>query len=353
LRRSPEPIAGAPETYDAIVINEEASVEAAFVYQGLTRRDPVFRFTRPEGTEHTPTLGGTTDVPGTESVELLFGTSEVWKVTRALNDGSFSLLPRWSGPASTTGTLHLLRWNVTGGAPSSYTGYGSMPVTMTGANQQVTLHATPVASGSVSGTLLLPSGSGVSSKAFYAVLDAHTIHHITSQTSVSPMFENIVTPAVPGAQIQIWGSGNPTGSSARSIRHYSPTASNIELDVPMGPTLTSPADGEVGVTNDTPFVWSPMGGAAGVCILDIRFTNRRIRVITSEATTTIPEVPGYALPADTALNWSVQCYAPIDGVDGFASPEAGVDIPEFKRVVRVRTDMQDGSALSRQFRTAP
>jgi hypothetical protein len=346
--------AGVPESYAAVVLNEETSVDAAIVYQGLTRRDPVFRFTRPEGTEHAPTLGGTTDVPGTESVELSFGTREVRKVVRALNDGSFSILPRWSGPATTTGTLHLLRWNVTAGAPTSYTGYASIPVTMTGADQQVSLQASPVASGNVSGTLLLPSGAGQSSKAFYAVLDAHMTHFITSQTSASPLFENVVTPAVPGAQIQIWGSASPTGSlSVRSIRHYPPTRSDIELDVPAGPQLTSPADGAVGVTTDTPFAWSPLGGAAGVCIAEIRYSNRRLRVVTADTTMTIPEVPGFTLPADTAMQWTVRCYAPFDGVDGFASTEADIDIPEFRRVVRVRSDMQDGTTLTRQFRTAP
>jgi hypothetical protein len=194
----------------------------------------------------------------------------------------------------------------------------------------------------------------MSSRAFYAVLDAHTIHHITSQTSASPTFENVVTPAVPGAQIQIWASANPAGSaSLRSIRHYPTTASDIELDVPTAPTLTSPAAGEVGVTTDTPFVWSPLGGAAGVCIVEIRASNRWIRVVTSDTTTTIPDVPGHALPPDTVLNWSVHCYAPFDGVDGFASSEADVDIPEFKRVVRVRRNMQNGAVISRQFRTAP
>jgi hypothetical protein len=344
-----------PETYDAVVINPEPSIETAIVYQGLTRRDPVFRVTRPEGTEHTPTLSGTTDVPGTESVELLFGTSEVWKVSRALNDGSFSILPKWSGPASTTGTLHLLRWNVAGGAPSSYTGYGSVPVTMTGANQQVTLHASPITSGSVSGTLLAPSASGLIGRAFYAALDAHTLHHITSQTSASLTFTNVVTPAVPGAQIQIWATATTTGNSGvRSIRHYPTTASNIELDIPAGPTLTSPADGAMQVTLQTPFVWSPLEGAAGVCALEIRGTsNQRIRIVTSETTTTLPIVPGFVVPPDTTLNWNVTCYAPFDGVDEFASLEAGVDLPEFKRVTRVRSNMQNGTTLSRQFRTSP
>jgi hypothetical protein len=347
-------ITNVPEAYDAVVINEEGSRETAVVFQALTRRDPVFRFTRPEGTEHAPTLSGTTEVPGSETVELLFGSSAVWKVTRVLSNGTFSMLPRWSGPESTTGTLHLLRWTATGGAPSNYTGYGSIPLTLTGENQQVTVQASPVASGAVSGTLVLPSGYAAGGRAFYAVLDVHTSHHITSFSSTSPLFEDVVTPAVPGAQIQIWGNGSAgDGGSVRSIRHYSPTESGIELDVPEAPVLTLPADDELGITTETPFVWAPLGGAAGVCILEIRAGSRWIRVVTSETTTTIPDIPGYALPADTTISWTVQCYAPFGGVDAFAGPEASVDIPEFKRITRVRTDMQHGSAFPRQFQTGP
>jgi hypothetical protein len=47
------------------------------------------------------------------------------------------------------------------------------------------------------------------------------------------------------------------------------------------------------------------------------------------------------------------CYAPFDDVDAFAAPEADIDIPEFKRVVRVRRNLRNGSSLSRKFRTTP
>ena len=146
-----------------------------------------------------------------------------------------------------------------------------------------------------------------------------------------------------------WGSGSLGGSSVRSIRHYAPTTSGIELDVPEPPMLTSPAAGAVGITTATPFVWSPLGGVAGVCMVEIRSPNGWIRVVTSETTTTIPEVPGYEIPADMAIDWTVLCYAPFAGVDGFAAPEADVDIPEFRRIVRVRSDMQYGSASRGSF----
>lgn len=319
---------------------------AALVYARLTRADPTIvvppsiAFPEPHFASYSGAVtGGPGPLqPANHKAAVLFESAAAQAEGLVGNSYGFTLVARWRGPTTTTGTLHALQWqqDPISGLPVDYTAYGSAPgftinsgETASGASVAI---SAPVAEGALGGSVTTPPGVEVVAKSLRVGFGTSALFspalRLLSDSGDATAF-SYVTPALPGATFSLTVDLVRGQSAGRVVRTgFGPNASGVAIDAPVLPALVSPAEGATGVGSATQFSWTPTGGA--IYLLSIIYTGTQLfipyapnfYVFTTDTAVTLPTLSALGMTAyrGTPYVWEVRAWAPVGSVDGIAVP---------------------------------
>jgi len=325
-------VSGVTTPYDATVV--VGAQKLGLVYKGLTRSDPtLFFFNFTPGTNNTATLSGTISggdgfpQPATDRSNVVFGSPEASRTfTPNTTTGAYGPSSvTWFGPASTTGTIYALQWQVDGaGLPVAYKGFGSKAsVTLsnggTFAGQNVTMGS--VAGSSISGSVSTPSGYTLLSKSLSVNFATNAILGLLNDSTSATSF-TYITPNISGATLQLQASAQKAAIS--TVLGFKPglaaNASGVSLTLPAGPELSLPVNAATGVTTSTNFTWTPFSGGVHLVLILGPAGQPKYYILTTGSNATIPDLTslGLGLPTATNYSWAVYGFAPFASIDAAA-----------------------------------
>ncbi|MES1188300.1 MAG: hypothetical protein ABUL60_31070 [Myxococcales bacterium] len=362
-----------PETYDVSCVFDHTGFTAqsdAWVYQGLTRRDPTLQM-----------YGGATERSGTVAISFSpkpapTDTQTIW-VSLGGPDGStiYDDIPAtgysdtsayWFGPATAQQTAHGLMWQNNGnGLPTSYLGYDSALVALatTGTTKiSLDLSMGAVDSGNIQGTVTGNASAGrnnqvalrFNSHATMTLVDDGTGPN--SFTYLAPSIPNssLTVAAAAGSRYEGWAIAHADG--------LAPGAKPV-LKIPPLVTILTPAGGASGVTAATKFSFQSGAGQTGPFVLQFYsqaedLPYQTIYVVTAKKQLTLPPIigGGFNLYPNSGYIWSVATHGNFASVDEMAS--AGGFLDEYSRDELMpdgprNTTGEFSDSLTRGFTTAP
>jgi hypothetical protein len=348
-------IPGVTTPYDITVVLSASKL--GITYRGLTRPDPTLvNFLSSPPAPNSATVGGTVSggggypQPATRtSAVLLTSTETSGSGTPNATTGAYSLTTTWSGATTITTVLHALQWDRNAaGMPTAFTGYGEKTgVTVTAggtfAGQNVAM--TAATGGTIAGTVTVPAGLTLSSKAMSLVFATKGTISLGSESGTGTSFSYVV-PVVPGTTLSVTASASgATGSVSAQKSAIASGATDVALTLPSPPAPSLPVDAATGVTIATPFSWTPINSTVYIVILNGPATQPDYLVITSSPTATIPDLTalGLGLPKGIAYSWNILALGPFANIDA-AAGATGI-LPQ--------TDGVQASSGGRTFTTAP
>lgn len=358
-------VSGVEPPYQIIVARGESNT--AFVYQGLTRSDPILpvhaKASRGAGSAaQSATLegdltGGDDGASGSSAYQgVFFASPQVEQgfyshPPRAALGGppaSFSLEVPWHGPGATTGTAFAIQWrsDASTHAPSSYWYALQQDVTLLPEGSTalaLELQAAP-AMVTTSFTVRVPTTyhlirnyAGValpaSGVAFWIFVDDLSSPPIPDGAEHSAEY---VLPSIPGATILLCAEaqeGREQYAGTTSIACANATGlPEVTVDVPRSAQPVSPASNANDVTVAMKFQWSPF--ASGVHA--VKFTPRKAGapqyfVFTAAVNAILPDLSAQrlGLPSGTTYDWEVRGTAPFADLDAFTAPAPSVPPLDF------------------------
>ncbi|MFZ5893700.1 MAG: hypothetical protein ACOY0T_21745 [Myxococcota bacterium] len=314
----------------------------AWIYQGLTRRDPtlqVYRGLQDQSAD--PKLQPTGVTAGNTNI-LAFGSadgSSHRSFTGALQPlGGFA----WYGPTATAGAYHILSWKKdTNGYPTAYTSYLTSAINVTAntaPDVPFALTANISATATVTGTVTSPT-SASRSNYLYARFQNNSVIPLASVTPTTAAF-NFLVPQVTGAEFMVAaseGSDDWYGPYAVAHKPATPGAA-VSLAIPTPPTGVAPASGRTGVDGTTSFQWA---GYDGPVVLHVESNVRYqgMYIVTAAKNLTLPDVGGgFFLVKNEVHWWQIEVHGARTTVDTYARPGGFIDSfgrgrtePEFYR----------------------
>ena len=368
-------ITGVTPPYDAIVIDTTGSTSIGYVFQGLTRTDPTLQTFAFPSTVNSATIQGNLTGgagfpnPANHVAWITFGSPEGFGFDN-LASGSgpvYNMTPGWVGPPATSGNLHALQWKENASnLPIDYTGYGSVPLTISNGGtfsspQTDIALSTSVAEATLSGSASLPGGYTVDRKFLSADWGVRQSIPVVMDNTPGMTF-SYTTPNLPGTTMNVVVRADApapsTGNSVTYLTNQPPNASGVNLTVPPIPGQILPADGVTGVDTSTNFSWQAFtgsGGAVHAVIFNFTSAHRSYLVVTKGSSTTIPDLAaaGLPLPASAAGSWQVIGVSPFTDVDAATGPGGFLTDAFLTTFALMDHDGSFGSSGSRGFTTAP
>ena len=324
-----------PYTLSAVYTVQSVAV----TYQGLTIANPTLQVPITLGGNNYAAIavtadGGVYPQPTNYRTGVAFISPQSSVVTVLNPAGSQNLDPSWLGPGTITGSVYGLQAEYvdsTFTVPLAFTGYGTVQNVQVMDTGYVTANVTlsPIATGTLSGTVTVPSASFLSNIAvsLLPVSTSTTGLFFIGDQSGSASF-SYLTPSIPGTTLEVEViAGDDVGHSARALLYgVAATTTNLAISLPASPTLISPATGAVGVLASTEFTCTSFSG--GIYEFSIVSNNDPLSyyIWSASPTVTIPDLSsaGFAVPpSGSPYAWSVSGNAPITSVDQLALPYVG------------------------------
>jgi hypothetical protein len=344
-------VANVPTPYDAMVLDSPYGVTVSV---GLTSATPTvldmsfldifdrgMALTGPGGSASlsgTVTGGIGLPMPGGYMTSVIFASPELQthmmeadSITGDYSTDEYSLgfdgspIPiSWSGPTTTTGTLHALQSQaLIYGQPITYSGYGFKENVSLANGSAVTGHdiaLTAVTPATFAGTYTPPAGYTVETEMVAMKFGSGGLMLIGLDSSASEAF-SYSTPNIPGATL-VLASTATKGDYAYSLVF----SAGLAVDA-TGVAVASPAAAEglavstSEVTTGTQFSWTAVPGAVHLVV--IGSTSGYYRPVpnyvflTSGTSATIPDLTlfGLSLPASTDYTWVVYGVGPYADVE--------------------------------------
>lgn len=337
-------VSGVTPPYDVIVgLNAERGV---IVYVGLTGTRPTIVLPAHPllGAASRAWVSGTVDggvgepQPADHVTSVLFESPES-RVAATASDGHFELSPAWGGPAiSTTGTLHALQWQLasTTNVPTSYVAYGRSPaLTLTDGDvlqgADLTM-ASPVATGSIDGTVTAPGGFTITSKALHAGFgpSRRSRGWLLGEVTGAESGFSFATPLVPDATFTIAARAAAGAAFTEVVETgLGGSATGLVLSLASPPALVTPANNAETEYRVTPFSWS--GPAGAVYLVAIRYAGSELYFppppnyyfLTTSTSIVVPELTGIGVapPPNSDYVWEVRAWTPVSTIDELATPQ--------------------------------
>lgn len=202
------------------------------------------------------------------------------------------------------------------GAPDTYLGFAkSGTVTFNkGATTTVNLNASTVTSTfALSGTVTGPAGYDAPS------ISLNQEFGVTSRSLWQTNETTTVDATVPVIAAAGGSSLYVTANLGGAYSYYThPLAGDTTVNFAMFPAaeLLAPAADATGVTNATPFTWTPAPGTISRVAFSTSGTTKvTYYVYTAASETTIPMVDGVPLPSAQSFSWRINGYGPNTSVD--------------------------------------
>jgi hypothetical protein len=317
-----------------------ASHKRASSFIGVTRSDVLVVFLTPEG-DNTVTFQGAVSGgagfpnPPDYSAQLSLVTDHVTRRKPFDPQGpSYDVSFSYPGPSASDATLSLLQWKRdASGLPAEYAGHVQKSLTIAGSGTfAVALPLASVTARSVTGSITAPAGFDQLSSSLLVGGFVPFSGAALASTSYGFVIPQGLTPL----PVLAVSAAAPDGSAVGLSQQLADTTLQQDYDLPDGATLETPADAATGITDSTPFTFTP--GFAGVYLFAFQVGDWDIRVHSEQPSATLP--PGVPLPADADGTWQV--LGESGSMDALVSP-----IPVLPAQTR------DFSSVLRTFHTAP
>lgn len=316
--------------------HNNAPAQYGYVYQGLTRTDPTLQTYggMPEhGGSVTAVLQNADFSDLRRSAIFAFG-SEFGGFSTELDVENTMFGASWVGPATLTGTAHLLlvsRSDTRGfGLPVAYEAQQSSPL---GMQDGVTtaalfdLSPNPISAATLAGTV---SGGDSSDRAnLVSVRFADgTVLPIINDAPDSPLSFSYSVPALPQGSLSVAAASGVLAPFALvHVENVAAGAAPLALRIPAPVNLGAPAAGTL-VTPATAFGWSSTDATLHTFLwhLETADTLHGIYVLTTRTQVTLPSfADGFFLPADTDISWSVETHGNPADVNVATGPNGFLD----------------------------
>ncbi len=323
---------------------------AAVIYKGLTRPDPVLLYPDVTGAERTATISGTVPPAAGSVTYVLFVSSGRYATGAGRADattGQYAFTVRWHGSYDTDGgQLSLLRWttDATGYLPASYDGYASRPVTISAGgnfsgNDFAAAELTDPPEQSISGAIAVPASYALKYRRVYVLFEGRGglyWEEAAANATINPLASafTYTVPALSGVQdiVEAWAFDNSSRAldgSARWSNFFktgiSGNPGNTTVPLATAPLLFSPVDGAVSLDTTKSFTWG-QGEGMGVNIVSVKPadpSNPTFLVFTTGTEAKIPDLAGggMSLPAGAGYTWEVYRIFPVTSMNDAASDD--------------------------------
>jgi hypothetical protein len=360
-------IAGVAVPYEARVDAEDMVT----VVRELTRADPSLHtyggFVDLKQADIEGTLSGGAGFPSPAGHEFAvsfdgFDTHEEnWSYSMGPGP-DYHISPRWYGPVpAEEGTVMVLQWEeLVNGQPLGYDALGTFDIAVSDggvfAEQDIVL--APVADSIVGGSLVTPDGADVSQvRLFVGTGDIASVF-AGWQEDAFDSYEFLV----PQGQGAYAGLSYIAGSNDAYVFAFrtdvAPGTMDADLEIPTLPSWTAPINGSNGFGLDTELAWSGIADAVSVITVYCEEADAFVRVVTAEATATIPDVSdlGVQFPPSSTCHVVLDQYAPLASTDEWAGPDSPMRNRSRVDSSYPSTPLFDGSTAvieNLQFSTAP
>ncbi len=357
-------IANVTPPYDVATVTTAGGISFVTVFSRLTRTNPTLLSISQPMVPNTSSVSGNLSGPGVTLPAPALRRAAVWfespdvgsSTTTTTNPYTVQL--GWSGPATTTGTVHAMYYQETAaGAPSDYVAYGKLENVLIANGTTATMKdvaMTAMAEQQLTGTVTAPAGFTIGSKAMALLLGKATVG-LGADLSAAAAF-GFSTPSVAGATFEVsatvTGMGTTMGRrSTLRKRGLMGNATNVSLSPPTPPGLSLPVQSATGINLGTQsFSWSPME-PAGVYVLGIALGSTiSFNILTTATSATLPpttEVGVGTVAANTTCQWNVSGYRTaamtLDAVVADPNP--------YNAILGVSGDTAAGDSERRSFTT--
>jgi hypothetical protein len=331
----------APATYEASVVysHVDADQTDAWVYQGLTRRDPTLQIYK-----GSVRRSGDVDI-AYENLAPLANNQTIWVAlggddgatyfSDASETGYDGASAYWYGPAIANQTAHGLVWQYDADDfPTSYLSYDSHPIALGGAGTAkvlLGLAKEDVDAANVQGTV---TGAGIGDRnnsMFLRFTSTATMQLVWDYAG--PDSFGYLAPGITGSSLTVAASEGDSFGGALAIAHVDGLAPGAKpkLVIPAAVTPGTPVDGAEKITTDTAFTYSS-GSNPGPYVLqfysqdDVK-SYQAFYIVTAEKQTKIPAMiaGGFALYAGGEYIWRVATHGEYASVDAMAGETGFLD----------------------------
>jgi hypothetical protein len=320
-------------------IRNNGQARYGYVYEGLTRDDPTLQVytALPQRSASSVTVAYQ-DIVFEEDLHyviLAWSTPDgQFVVEEASGPTEYLGSPSWTGPATTTGTIHALDAfrDSTFDPPVAYQAYQSQPFSVSDGEEAAVGFNLPfdpnLSTGAISGTA---TGGVFDPRTNYVALrfSDGTAMPLIDESADADAFSYFV-PNLPGASFIVGAADGVSSFPPYAVVHREyPTLgpNDIALGIPRPVTLTAPQV-DAPVTPLTRFSWSPLAQTATTFLWHLEFvdTFQGIFVLTQRTQIELPQFPdGFTVPPGVRATWAVETHGDAPNVDAFAGPDGYLD----------------------------
>jgi hypothetical protein len=315
----------------------------AYVYQGLTRRDPTLQVLRGSeqrsGNFDVNYTGAAQSVTGTRSVTLAMGGPDgVFEKLQPTTTGS-AFQAVWLGPDTTVEFAHALVWqdNAQTGVPEGYYAYGTASVALlstTTDHSQITLDLTPkaITSSNLGGTVT-PAGFADRVNTVSLRFTSGATIKLTQLNSSVPTFSYLV-PTIANASVTLMASegcltDTSTGCALVHKDGLAGGGADFSVAIPTpAKTLTVTPAGAVTATTQFSFTPGTSGDGPYVSVMEnSQSQNDRLYVISNKRPFKLPIVVNgtYAPVPGESYGWQVETHGSFTNVDQMTGTSGYMD----------------------------
>lgn len=335
-----------PATYDVSFVFDHPGFPAqsdAWVYQGLTRRDPTLQM-----------YSGATERSGDVDIILapeptVLDTQTIWVAVggpdgatvfdRVPAAGDTGLYADWSGPATAQQTAHGLLWQTNAaGLPTSYLAYDSALVSLgiSGTTKiSLDLSGADIDAANVSGTVT-DNAAGSRRNQVYLRFNSNATIALVDDDAGTNSF-SYVAPSIPNSTLTVAAiEGSSYDGFAVAHANGLATGAKPALKIPPIVTPLTPAGGATKVSATTKFSFQSATAQTGPFVLNFYsqadgLPYQTIYIVTAKKQLTLPSIigGGFSLYPNSEYLWSVATHGTFDSVDALASEGGFLD--EFSR----------------------
>ncbi|MBK7863139.1 MAG: hypothetical protein IPJ65_31920 [Archangiaceae bacterium] len=332
-------IADVTAPYDIAVVASIGQVSDVTVFSRIARADPKLFSLGPTPALYQATvtgnLSGNIMLPTnllSQRAGVLFSSPDTGESGSAqVIDSPYSTTVSWSGTNTTTGTVHVLQWNMMGGKPTTYVGYGRLANVLvangsTAAMKDVQLNTVPDLL--VTGTIDVPAGFTVNDTTIDLIFGKAAMELGGDLGPTSAFSYHAPAIAESTLRVKTLATAADGRSAMRAKLGLAAGAMGVALDLPTPASSGLPVQAASGIDLATQsFSWSA-ASPAGLYVLQLELGQRfRLYIITDANEAKVPSTSDLGLgtiASDTAGRWLVAGYdsneATVDALTGAAQP---------------------------------
>lgn len=328
-------VSGVHTPYDLTVL--QACTSVAYVYQGLTRPDPIALIflssseVRKSEVTYSFTNADTTAPPASEFSDSIMDCTSTdanisCGVTGAVGPNPYTQTLQWSGPQNIEADVYALQTFEKNNVATSFRRFAlaQREYFSNGQPGTVSLNLQPLSSGTVSGTVTPPPGYTLIQRGLGFKMRGQWKYPFSledNRTSGISQSFSWASPLVAGLGLYLNGTASKGDAGVYAyLDDVAPNATNLSLTLPTPPEQTEPANNALGITNNNVFSWTPF--AEGVHTFSVTPTTKgplTLIIYTAKSEVILPDLTslGYPLPKGVTYKWRVSGQAPLASVDDF------------------------------------